>query len=151
MLVLWHFIHLELQGWIGHFSFVLLSFQELLVSDFSLKSDENIGSRNESTAKRGCCTKREEPVNLLHINSTESNLDKVSIAGKWLSPSRAYTRLGNEDVASCHKRVKKKNILQFKIKTNCVLNMFQYLVFFSVNNILKDSGVDDMPKLQTEM
>lgn len=88
-------------------------------------------------------------VNLLHTNSTESNLDKVSVAGKWLSPSRACTRLGNEDVTSCHKRVKKKNILQFKVKPNCVLNTFQYLVVFSVNNILKDS--ERLPKLQTEM
>lgn len=125
VLVLWHSIHLELRGWINHFSFVLLSFQELLASDLFLKSDENIGSGNESTAERCCCTKREDPVNLFHTNSTEINLDKVSVAGKWFSPSRACTRLGKEDVASCYQRVKKKNILQLKIKPNCVLNMFQ--------------------------
>lgn len=127
VLVLWHFIHLELQGWIAHFSFVLLSFQELLASDFFLKSDENIGSRNKATAKRCCCTKREDPVNLLPTNSTEINLDKVTVTGKWLSPSRACTRLGNEDVASCHKGVKKKNILKVKIKPNRALNMFKDL------------------------
>lgn len=115
VLLLRHFIHLELQGWIGRFSFVLLSFRELLASDFFLKSDENIGSRNESTAEQCCCRKREDPVNLLHTNSTEINLDKVGVTGKWLSPSRACTRLGNEDVASCHKRVKKKNILQLNL------------------------------------
>lgn len=124
VLVLWHFIHLELRG---HFSFVLLSFQGLLTSDFFWKSDKNIGSRNESTAKRCCCAKREEPVNLLYTISTEISLDKVSVAGKWLSPTRACTRLGNEDVASCQKRVRKKNFLQLKIKPNSVLNTFQYL------------------------
>lgn len=127
VLVLWHFIHLELRGYIDHFSFVLLSSQGLLTSDFFQKSDENIGSRNESTAKRCCCTKREDPVNLFYTICTEISLDKVSVTGKWLSASRACTRLGNEDVASCHNRVKKKNFLQLKIEPNCVLNMFQYL------------------------
>ncbi|KAF2985579.1 hypothetical protein EK904_004451, partial [Melospiza melodia maxima] len=72
--------------------------KQLLASDFSLKSDENIGNRNESTAKQGCCTKREEPVNLLHTNSTESNLDK---ALSYVKTSRSSISLGEEDVCLC--------------------------------------------------
>lgn len=70
---------------------MLLSFQELLASDFFLKSDENIGSRNEATAEWCCCTKREDPVHLLYTISIEISLDK-----RWVSQASGFHPAGLE-------------------------------------------------------
>lgn len=61
----------------------------------------------------------------LYTISIEIALNKVCLTGKWdLTQQGLYRwRLGNECEATCHERVKKKNILQLKIKLNCFLNI----------------------------